>query len=206
MSSTISRSKDHPRVCGEKPDDPRGHRDALGSPPRVRGEVSKQELMKLKEGITPACAGRSCPVFSPIPAGRDHPRVCGEKLSRFIGLPAGEGSPPRVRGEVSVSSPFPPSCGITPACAGRSSVSADTTGQRRDHPRVCGEKGTFRLYSSVREGSPPRVRGEDQSFRFVLPSPGITPACAGRRIFRMNISAALRGSPPRVRGEESRSV
>ena len=50
---------DHPRVCGEK--DAVQPRNSLevGSPPRVRGEVSDSVGLLTTEGITPACAGRS---------------------------------------------------------------------------------------------------------------------------------------------------
>ena len=51
--------KDHPRVCGEKTEIPEAARQALGSPPRVRGKGWRTVAEALMIGITPACAGKS---------------------------------------------------------------------------------------------------------------------------------------------------
>ena len=70
---------DHPRVCGEKVSWGNRHQEGLGSPPRMRGKVISSLQCDFLSGITPACAGKSCPDgCTPCPA-RDHPRVCGEK-------------------------------------------------------------------------------------------------------------------------------
>ena len=52
----------------------------------------------------------------------DHPRVCGEKLfqSPLLRLPLG--SPPRVRGKGGRTGSSGQHTGITPACAGKSSI------------------------------------------------------------------------------------
>ena len=52
-------------------------------------------------------------------APADHPRVCGEKENSCRLFGVGEGSPPRVRGEVSYYQCEIAHEGITPACAGR---------------------------------------------------------------------------------------
>ena len=39
LAESQQRSRDHPRVCGEKYNDRVSLRDTLGSPPRVRGEA-----------------------------------------------------------------------------------------------------------------------------------------------------------------------
>ena len=111
--------------------------------------------------------------------------------------------------------------GITPACAGKSSLRWAAIQTHGDHPRVCGEKLEHcGLYRSAL-GSPPRVRGKDHRKPERNQRPGITPACAGKRhgswrrvcsngdhprvcgeklgIFTR--SGALLGSPPRVRGK-----
>ena len=51
---------DHPRVCGEKMVSMIPHRRSLGSPPRVRGKGSGTGGFQSLQGITPACAGKSC--------------------------------------------------------------------------------------------------------------------------------------------------
>ena len=91
-------------------------------------------------GITPACAGKSVCVECVAPERKDHPRVCGEKLLRFLdgksqakdhprvcgekleifdSADALMGSPPRVRGKVGAECPRIKVLGITPACAGK---------------------------------------------------------------------------------------
>ena len=71
--------RDHPRMCGEKFDNPKIDNSQLGSPPHVRGKACRGHLFALPKGITPACAGKSkCRLVS---CGHiwDHPRMCGEK-------------------------------------------------------------------------------------------------------------------------------
>ena len=99
-SRRSARSRDHPRVCGEKSAGVNVNRSAQGSPPRVRGEdhVIVREMADAgitprvrgegvagrnahdEEWITPACAGRSTLQFNRGRGREDHPRVCGEKL------------------------------------------------------------------------------------------------------------------------------
>ena len=80
---------DHPRVCGEK--------DGLnlillgitGSPPRMRGKGWLMITFTVRNGITPAYAGKSTTPRRQAPTLGDHPRVCGEKNSRGHHLYAG---------------------------------------------------------------------------------------------------------------------
>ena len=50
----------------------------------------------------------------------DHPRVCGEKLTKEMADLADWGSPPRVRGKAIGVDLHHPEVGITPAYAGKS--------------------------------------------------------------------------------------
>ena len=113
-------SKDHPRVCGEKPPSCPAMWMMWGSPPRVRGKAYTDKDGNNRKGITPACAGKRscCPHF--LQTRRDHPRVCGEKRSN--------------------GSPTMQQYRITPACAGKSQHFPTKKLIHRDHPRVCGEK------------------------------------------------------------------
>ena len=152
---------DHPRVCGEKKglcaaDEPR-----QGSPPRVRGKGGVLTGRVGAQRITPACAGKSKPRRHGSPSAGDHPRVCGEK-SNCIVLPQDDGgSPPRVRGKAFGLRSGAGLFGITPACAGKRHRRAGSKSQRKDHPRVCGEKRSLHARSIASLGSPPRVRGKD---------------------------------------------
>ena len=154
---------------------------------------------------------------------RDHPRVCGEKAQMVLGLKNRWGSPPRVRGKAQMLPCRPVIEGITPACAGKSVVEVCGRIRCRDHPRVCGEKSSGTSSASSGTGSPPRVRGKGRPTPRPCRSPGITPACAGkrRRSARRATSAwdhprvcgekpsyptfgaSAEGSPPRVRGKAS---
>ena len=118
------------------------HDQAWGSPPRMRGKAVPAALPDVTHGITPAYAGKRNGRCSCSTAGRDHPRVCGEKPSNRCSAFASPGSPPRVQGKVLCAGTDAPADGITPACAGKSSCWAATTTARTDYPRVCGEKPT----------------------------------------------------------------
>ena len=76
--------RDHPRVCGEYS----AHCEKVphhgGSPPRVRGILTKRHNGPLSSGITPACAGNTYVRFAKVGYEGDHPRVCGEYL--FVSL------------------------------------------------------------------------------------------------------------------------
>ena len=127
--------------------------------------------------------------------------MCGEQLPLDAGAACKSGSPPRVRGTVTLVSHGLAASGITPACAGNSSLMGRRTPAARDHPRVCGEQLTPSGLLSSRLGSPPRVRGTEE--RRVKPDKEarITPACAGNS---GSLDALLHGTTdhPRVCGEQ----
>ena len=72
-------AKDHPRVCGEKPQRRNWCNTHQGSPPRMRGKAHQRHHQKVCAGITPAYAGKSSRDPRKLPLFGDHPRVCGEK-------------------------------------------------------------------------------------------------------------------------------
>ena len=152
---------DHPRVCGEKYTCAAVRACRLGSPPRVRGKVARRGLAFSGFGITPACAGKRASSFHSMLTRWDHPRVCGEKQLGKNATDYTLGSPPRVRGKVSVDEVNVFHGGITPACAGKRSSLFFTPLCCRDHPRVCGEKLTDYQLFWQKGGSPPRVRGKE---------------------------------------------
>ena len=112
---------DHPRVCGEKFRLTSVTTPQRGSPPRMRGKELSVSAHCHICGITPAYAGKSEAVNGPGIAGKDHPRVCGEKLGHHVCSPRFRGSPPRMRGKVPYMSRSGGERGITPAYAGKSS-------------------------------------------------------------------------------------
>ena len=120
-------SGDHPRVCGENALPLCKTLLDVGSPPRVRGKRISQMGGCGRRGITPACAGKTSSSCRTNPKSGDHPRVCGENILPWQVRIWNSGSPPRVRGKL-----FKPLYAvlllwITPACAGKTSVSRSSS-------------------------------------------------------------------------------
>ena len=132
-------ARDHPRVCGEHSKECVPIWDNQGSSPRVRGTPACRRILVPPNGIIPACAGNtSCSTCS-SPAGRDHPRVCGEHHRLNLELQRLTGSSPRVRGTRRQQTQTENTAGIIPACAGNTTDRVPTLRRPWDHPRVCGE-------------------------------------------------------------------
>ena len=157
----------------------------MGSPPRMRGKEKGRRTHKVKSGITPAYAGKSAYLSPEDTAGRDHPRVCGEKSQSTSASPRALGSPPRMRGKGVKQSNSRIRMGITPAYAGKSCIYRSTTSISWDHPRVCGEKSFKTSTSCWSKGSPPRMRGKGIQPCNQWVRVGITPAYAGKRYEEM---------------------
>ena len=132
--------RDHPRVCGEKCFAISAALSEMGSPPRMRGKERILQARATKTRITPAYAGKSLHSTLVFCNRWDHPRVCGEKaLSTFSSL-KNSGSPPRMRGKVTVQAYVVSCSGITPAYAGKRRTIPRRRSAAPDHPRTCGEK------------------------------------------------------------------
>ena len=71
--------RDHPRLCGEKPEHGKICLLLMGSPPPMRGKAIFGALFEYKHRITPAYAGKRRPVTHGLHLSQDHPRLCGEK-------------------------------------------------------------------------------------------------------------------------------
>ena len=138
-----------------------------------------------------------------------------------MALTPSQGSPPRMRGKVTVEAKGEKPTGITPAYAGKRPLRPPPCRIYRDHPRVCGEKPYNQRHSIPFSGSPPRMRGKEGLNAPDLEKPGITPAYAGKsdnlaaydgtdrdhpRVCgeKSSVSFLIRhigGSPPRMRGK-----
>ena len=111
---------DHPRMCGEKWLARFKPFATRGSPPHVRGKEVVFIDSYLVSRITPAYAGKRFDPIHRITFQRDHPRVCGEKITGGNLLPVNKGSPPRMRGKACAKWLSLFRFGITPAYAGKS--------------------------------------------------------------------------------------
>ena len=83
FSGSYAVPRDHPRLCGEKCCWTCFERQPTGSPPPMRGKVPLVTSIAIVIGITPAYAGKRICAGLASGAGRDHPRLCGEKVLKF---------------------------------------------------------------------------------------------------------------------------
>ena len=151
--------EDHPRVCGEESLNRFQGLVKFGSPPRMRGRVTKYVCKPQGVGITPAYAGKSYIEKAKELPPRDHPRVCGEEAYSKVIAGSLWGSPPRMRGRARGIDARKRPDWITPAYAGKRPMFSGPLQATGDHPRVCGEEERVNRCACWTEGSPPRMRG-----------------------------------------------
>src|SRR6266511_2959990 len=261
------RSRDHPRVRGERASRSVHGMVWSGPPPRTRGTQGEPQLEVGGGGTTPAYAGNAFRPPSASCGSWDHPRVRGERLSFEDGDPRSLGPPPRTRGTRRQGPTRRPAHGTTPAYAGNARIDLGipkavqgppprTRGTRRsptrpqgdpgttpayagnacsrppwaptrrDHPRVCGERGSVVGRGDQVWGPPSRTRGTLHDRPPEDAQGGTTPAYAGNarvcctssdppwdhprvrgeRVFARLTSQSAWGPPPRTRGTPSPTV
>ena len=167
----------------------------------MRGKVNALLQSVVTFGITPAYAGKSKRFNVMLGTRRDHPRLCGEKISRNCYNTCTKGSPPPMRGKAPSKAKEAASGRITPAYAGKSLLMLMVYATVKDHPRLCGEK-TAPLPEICRQpGSPPPMRGKDDLRLLYSSCPRITPAYAGKSVPPAFSVSEMSGSPPPMRGK-----
>ena len=92
---------------------------------------------------------------------------------------------------------------ITPAYAGKSEIFELSHNLKKDHPRLCGEKGAPAEISFLTEGSPPPMRGKGIPTGSVPRCSRITPAYAGKSL-ALSTSTAGQEDHPRLCGEKQK--
>ena len=123
-------------------------------------------------------------------------RICSRQKSIRSGTACGSFSQtPHMRGKVTFASALHKGHGITPAHAGKSAAVSLWWASPSDHPRVCGEKFWALVRAVMALGSPPRMRGKEHVRLWQQYSPGITPACAGKRALSSSPRVALKDHP-----------
>ena len=130
---------DHPRRCGENLDVARHFENGAGSPPQVRGKPAVYHQKRPVFGITPAGAGKTCYALLDFRHAWDHPRRCGENNFTLMFKLNILGSPPQVRGKLTMRTSGDDFTRITPAGAGKTTSSISNSSGISDHPRRCGE-------------------------------------------------------------------
>ena len=109
------------------------------------------------------------------------PAYTGEKHCACFRRTHSRGSPPRMRGKVSMLLCVGIFLGITPAHAGKSPFNRSLLRGPWDHPRACGEKAVALAQCCDCVGSPPRMRGKGRGQPVRRQNRRITPAHAGKR-------------------------
>ena len=137
---------DHPRLCGEKEPLVSIPVQPQGSPPPMRGKGKISLCTCSKNRITPAYAGKSNGLTLDSPLLKDHPRLCGEKISVENRWTPIKGSPPPMRGKGFNKQLKFSIKRITPAYAGKSLSNIHEVSHYRDHPRLCGEKNSAVIF------------------------------------------------------------
>ena len=167
----------------------------------MRGKVDTEHLRIVRPGITPAYAGKSVEEAKIEAKVWDHPRLCGEKPYHKKHFLQSWGSPPPMRGKDHSPQQSASFSGITPAYAGKSSVSISKNARIGDHPRLCGEKKFCPPILSRRRGSPPPMRGKVPPIGTSSTQTRITPAYAGKsaELYQWGMD---NGDHPRLCGEK----
>ncbi len=150
----------------------------------MRGKVASIFVPAISSRITPAYAGKSTKKCCCCCVSEDHPRLCGEKSPLDRIRLSKLGSPPPMRGKVSLDLDPDEIAGITPAYAGKSTSFQRLPCSCQDHPRLCGEKRLKYNFITSGKGSPPPMRGKALCPRINTGIPRITPAYAGKRRVR----------------------
>ena len=122
LSRAVFRIWDHPRGCGENYISTTKSSRYLGSPPRMRGKPVHPDDSRDCARITPADAGKTQRGHFFQRSFQDHPRGCGENIKIGVIARRKVGSPPRMRGKLSVITRTMISAGITPADAGKTTA------------------------------------------------------------------------------------
>ena len=65
----------------------------------MRGKAAEEARNQMEAGITPAYAGKSSVAILPACHSWDHPRLCGEKCTKYKLMICTIGSPPPMRGK-----------------------------------------------------------------------------------------------------------
>ncbi len=187
----------------------------------MRGKPKQTFRKPTRSRITPAGAGKTLSAGIGGFLRRDHPRRCGENEIADDIIRRCGGSPPQVRGKRVIPRIRWMYIRITPAGAGKTLRQLKVCGHAWDHPRRCGENSVFRSRAPNPSGSPPQVRGKLFNLLSIIRKNRITPAGAGKTVWKAAsgrvhwdhprrcgenwafapVAACMIGSPPQVRGK-----
>ncbi len=176
---------------------------SVGSSPRVRGTLTKENQNHFNNRFIPACAGNTVPRSRHNTARSVHPRVCGEHFPPGLQPLPPLGSSPRVRGTRTTGPRTTLRQRFIPACAGNTRYYRQSAQSAAVHPRVCGEHLVLGVIKFVGGGSSPRVRGTPGRDCRCWSRSRFIPACAGNTVVKHRDTAPATVHP-RVCGEHTK--
>ena len=155
------RGWDHPHAYGDKGlccTDIASH---VGSSPRVWGQDYSDFFCVIAPGIIPTRMGTSLRSTGQRHEPQDHPHAYGDKTLCRVCVWDAEGSSPRVWGQVLIRFLLYSGFRIIPTRMGTRKIRSMTRYETRDHPHAYGDKSALALRGGRRQGSSPRVWGQD---------------------------------------------
>ena len=157
------------------------HRNCiLGSPPHTRDKQAVLDNIFPFCGIIPAYAGQTYVDNNGLYSARDHPRIRGTNLRRFLTSMFEWGSSPHTRDKRCFFKLNNFSIRIIPAYAGQTSNFPKFFCFPQDHPRI---RGTNKLINSMVKtviGSSPHTRDKLVQYAIFAKRIRIIPAYAGQ--------------------------
>ena len=179
-NSSMGRSEEHPRACGENNGGHFTQHIQVGTSPRMRGKHEDIGLGFIAVRNIPAHAGKTRAVGGVARVAAEHPRACGENIITQILSMLLHGTSPRMRGKRSGVIPGQGHRRNIPAHAGKTFASASWYSLRAEHPRACGENLDCDFSQPNKLGTSPRMRGKRQGYFGNEASSGNIPAHAGK--------------------------
>ena len=172
---------DHPHAYGDKFNVDEVLSLVEGSSPRVWGQVKFCGTADKNTGIIPTRMGTSCRTNVTHSVIKDHPHAYGDKLSCLCLGCRVAGSSPRVWGQAAVTKANMEEIGIIPTRMGTRQRQNEQSAFREDHPHAYGDKRSRRRNSRSRNGSSPRVWGQEVFSARCNNALGIIPTRMGTR-------------------------
>ena len=155
--------QDHPHAYGDKQISPDLTNYVTGSSPRVWGQAFTQIAGKEVCGIIPTRMGTRVATMILKECLLDHPHAYGDKTLILVVTIKVLGSSPRVWGQATKSALLAKGDRIIPTRMGTSVIIDRSCSYDEDHPHAYGDKFLQTFYFSMKQGSSPRVWGQDYS-------------------------------------------
>ena len=173
-----------------------------GSSPHARGTRAGAAEDQAIRWFIPACAGNAAPTSGKPMRKAVHPRMRGERMPRSLRKMISPGSSPHARGTRVVVCPHTEDLRFIPACAGNAGNARGSGSGLPVHPRMRGERCTYRQHASAQAGSSPHARGTHSLRDQYRGYRRFIPACAGNAA-PDSIAHSARPVHPRMRGERT---